>query len=79
MPCNSIKLSSISYRYGDNSEWALRDVDVTVPIGARVALVGTTGGGKTTAAHVLLGLLTPEEGQLLLDGVERVGGDGLLI
>ena len=70
MPCNSIKLSSISYRYSDKADWALRDVDVTVPIGARVALVGTTGGGKTTAAHVLLGLLTPEEGQLLLDGVE---------
>ncbi len=69
MPCNSIKLSSISYRYGDKDEWALRHVDVTVPIGARVALVGTTGGGKTTAAHLLLGLLTPEEGQLLLDGV----------
>ena len=70
MPCNSIKLSSISYRYSDKADWALKDVDVTVPIGARVALVGTTGGGKTTAAHVLLGLLTPEEGQLLLDGVE---------
>ena len=69
MPCNSIKLSSISYRYGDKDEWALRHVDLTVPIGARVALVGTTGGGKTTAAHLLLGLLTPEEGQLLLDGV----------
>jgi ATP-binding cassette subfamily B protein len=69
MPCNSIKLSSISYRYGDKDEWALRHVDVTVPIGARVALVGTTGGGKTTAAHLLLGLLTPQEGQLLLDGV----------
>ena len=69
MPCNSIQLSKISYRYGDKADWALRHVDLTIPIGARVALVGTTGGGKTTTAHVLLGLLTPTEGQLLLDGV----------
>jgi len=38
-------------------------------VGARVALVGSTGGGKTTAAHIMLGLLTPVEGELLLDGV----------
>ena len=69
MPRHTIKLSHISYRYDQKAGWALRDVDVTVPVGARVALVGSTGGGKTTAAHLLLGLLSPVEGQLLLDGV----------
>lgn len=69
MPRHTIKLSHISYRYDQTAGWALRDVDVTVPVGARIALVGSTGGGKTTAAHLLLGLLSPEEGQLLLDGV----------
>ena len=69
MPRHTIKLSQISYRYDQKAGWALRHVDVTVPVGARVALVGSTGGGKTTAAHLLLGLLSPVEGQLLLDGV----------
>ena len=69
MPRHTIKLSHISYRYDQKAGWALRDVDVTVRGGARVALVGSTGGGKTTAAHLLLGLLSPVEGQLLLDGV----------
>ena len=69
MPRHTIKLSNISYRYDSSAGWALHDVDVTVPVGARVALVGSTGGGKTTAAHLLLGLLSPVEGQLLLDGV----------
>jgi len=70
MPRQTIKLSEISYRYSDNSSWALKDVNLSIPVGARVALVGSTGGGKTTAAHLLLGLLQPSQGQVLLDGVE---------
>ena len=69
MPRHTIKLSNVSYSYDESAGWALSDVDVTVPVGARVALVGSTGGGKTTAAHIMLGLLTPLEGELLLDGV----------
>jgi len=70
MPRQTIKLSEISYRYSDTSSWALKDVNLSIPVGARVALVGATGGGKTTAAHLLLGLLQPSEGKVLLDGVE---------
>ncbi len=70
MPRQTIKLSEISYRYSDTSSWALKDVNLSIPVGARVALVGSTGGGKTTAAHLLLGLLQPSQGQVLLDGVE---------
>ena len=70
MPRNTIKLESVSYRYSQDSSWALKDIDLTIPVGARVALVGSTGGGKTTAAHLLLGLLTPQKGNLLLDGLE---------
>ena len=70
MPKHTIKLQAISYRYSESSDWALKNVDLTVPVGSRVALVGSTGGGKTTAAHLLLGLLKPSEGHVLLDGVE---------
>jgi len=69
MPRHSIRLEQVWYRYPEASDWVIRAVNLTVPIGSRVALVGQTGGGKTTAAHLLLGLLTPNQGRLLLDGV----------
>jgi ATP-binding cassette subfamily B protein len=45
------------------------DLSLTIPVGARVALVGSTGSGKTTTAHLLLGLLTPQQGSLEIDGL----------
>ena len=69
MPRNTVKLDRIDYRYSQDSDWVLNNVNLTIPVGARVAFVGTTGGGKTTTAHLLLGLLQPSNGQLLLDGV----------
>tara|TARA_B100000674_G_scaffold3234_1_gene2709 strand:+ start:2510 stop:4312 length:1803 start_codon:yes stop_codon:yes gene_type:complete len=73
MPRLAIKLENVAYRYSDTTDWVLNDVNLTVPVGARVALVGASGGGKTTTAHLLLGLLQPSRGQLLLDGVPLTG------
>jgi ATP-binding cassette subfamily B protein len=69
MPRTSIRLANAWYRYPQSKNWVIADVNITVPVGARVALVGQTGGGKSTAAHLLLGLLQPQKGQLLLDGI----------
>ncbi|GCE64668.1 ABC transporter ATP-binding protein [cyanobiont of Ornithocercus magnificus] len=69
MPQYTIKLEGVSYQYFADQDCALQNVSLTIPVGARIALVGATGGGKTTAAHLLLGLLRPKSGQLLLDGV----------
>lgn len=69
MPRHAIGLHQVSFRYAESHDWVLRDVNLTVPIGSRVALVGATGGGKTTAAHLLLGLLQPQRGELQLDGL----------
>jgi ATP-binding cassette subfamily B protein len=69
MPRTSIRLKNTWYRYPQSKDWVIQDVNITVPVGARVALVGQTGGGKSTAAHLLLGLLQPQQGQLLLDGI----------
>ena len=49
---------------------AIRDVTVTVPAGATVALVGPTGSGKTTLTNLLLRLVDPDSGQVLLDDVD---------
>ena len=69
MPRTSIRLENAWYRYPQSKDWVIQEVNLTVPVGSRVALVGQTGGGKSTAAHLLLGLLQPQQGQLLLDGI----------
>lgn len=69
MPRTSIRLKNAWYKYPQSKSWVIEDVSLTVPVGSRVALVGQTGGGKSTVAHLLLGLLQPQRGQLLLDGI----------
>jgi ATP-binding cassette subfamily B protein len=69
LPRTTIRLDQVWYRYPQSADWVMRGVSLSVPVGSRVALVGATGGGKTTAAHLLLGLLQPQQGSLLLDGI----------
>ena len=57
----------VSFRY-PGSDAGLDDVSVEVRAGESLALVGESGSGKTTLARVLLGLLTPNAGEVLLDG-----------
>jgi ATP-binding cassette, subfamily B, bacterial len=48
----------------------LRDIDLAIPAGRRVAVVGETGSGKSTLAKLLTRLMDPTEGRVLLDGVD---------
>ncbi|MFM9048308.1 MAG: ABC transporter ATP-binding protein [Cyanobium sp.] len=69
MPRRFIQLVDVTFRYGSSQQNVLTDVNITIPIGSRIALVGRTGSGKTTLAHILLGLFRPTHGELNLDGV----------
>ena len=69
-PHFSIKLDNVSFMYEKTDKFILKGINLSIPVGSRVALVGKTGSGKTTIAHILLGLLSPTSGGLLLDGVE---------
>ncbi len=66
----SIVLDRVSFRYGALAPFVVQDVSVTVEPGQFVAVVGRSGAGKTTMAHLLIGLYRPTAGKILFDGVE---------
>jgi ATP-binding cassette subfamily B protein len=68
-PRRSIRLHEVTYCYPGRDEPVITGLNLTIPVGARVALVGSTGSGKSTTAHLLLGLLTPQQGALEIDGL----------
>jgi ATP-binding cassette subfamily B protein len=74
-PSRSIALEDVWYAYPGSSDWVLRGVDLTIPVGSRVAFVGATGSGKTTTAQILLALLQPGKGHLNLDGIAVSNND----
>jgi ATP-binding cassette subfamily B protein len=64
----SLENVSFSYAGGGDGEWALRDIDLHVPAGQTLALVGETGAGKSTLAKLVARFYDPQEGRLLVDG-----------
>ncbi|ERS52707.1 MULTISPECIES: ABC transporter ATP-binding protein [Corynebacterium] len=65
----SVDMRNISFRYGDSS-WAVEGLNLAIKPGETVALVGASGAGKSTVAALLAGLRVPDEGTVLVDGVE---------
>jgi ATP-binding cassette subfamily C protein len=65
-----IRFDAVSYTYPGGSRLALKDISLVVPYGASVAIVGPSGGGKSTLVDILLGLLVPDSGRILVDGVD---------
>lgn len=63
-----LRAENISFRYDRKSPWILKNVDLTLDAGERVALTGPSGCGKSTLSKILAGYLEPTEGQVLLDG-----------
>jgi ABC-type multidrug transport system fused ATPase/permease subunit len=62
-----LRFDHVSFRYGPDSAWALRDLDLVIPAGQTVALVGETGAGKSTFAKLVQRFYDPTEGRVLLD------------
>jgi len=66
---NAIHLSGVDYTYDDGMQ-ALRDIEITISPGERIALVGPNGAGKSTLLHIMSSLYLPAAGRVEIDGEE---------
>ena len=65
-----IKLNKLSFTYNGTTESVIKDQSLTIKANTTVGIVGSTGCGKTTLVDIILGLLEPQKGQILIDGVK---------
>lgn len=68
-----ISMENVSYAYEGGKEYVLENVTLDIPAGQAVGIVGASGAGKTTLLDILLGLLTPQAGQVCVDGIPITG------
>jgi ATP-binding cassette, subfamily C, bacterial CydC len=65
-----LSLEQLSFQYAENDNWVLRDINLTIPEQAKIAVCGSSGAGKSTLLHLLLRYFDPQRGQLLLNGTD---------
>jgi ATP-binding cassette subfamily B protein RaxB len=64
----SIRFEQVSYQYSDHEPRVIDNLSFEIHAGEAVALIGASGCGKTTVIKLMLGMLTPTQGQILIDG-----------
>jgi ATP-binding cassette subfamily C protein len=64
-----VRLEGVSFSYQADKSSAVSDLDLTIPEGELIALVGASGAGKSTIADLICGLLIPDSGRVVVDGV----------
>lgn len=63
-----LQLNNVSFCYHGTDRSVLNDINLTIPKGKSVGIVGTSGAGKSTLVDIIIGLLKPAAGEILLDG-----------
>lgn len=63
-----IEIKNLSFKYEKSDEYIFKDLNLKINSGEKVALVGINGAGKTTLAKLLVGLYSPTEGEILVNG-----------
>ena len=66
----ALEVSRVTFRYNGQSTPALNTISFSLQPGERIGIIGRSGSGKSTLARLVMGFLAPEEGQLLLDGLD---------
>lgn len=67
-PKEAIELENVSFAYPNRSRRALEEINLCIPSGSMLAVVGETGSGKSTLLDIVMGLVRPDSGQMLIDG-----------
>lgn len=65
----NITIENVNFKYSDFGENVLKNINMSIKAGQRIALVGRTGSGKSTLAKLLVGLYKPTEGDIYFDGI----------
>ncbi|HEU4965272.1 MAG TPA: ABC transporter ATP-binding protein [Bacilli bacterium] len=65
-----IEMENIRFRYPGTDDTVLNDISMSIEPGQHIGLCGASGGGKSTLVQVLLGLYTPEQGRVMIDGCD---------
>ncbi len=65
-----VEFRNVSFKYPGSESWALRNVSMKFRVGKRLAIVGENGSGKTTFIKLLCRLYDPQEGEILLNGID---------
>ncbi|MNF39918.1 Toxin RTX-I translocation ATP-binding protein [compost metagenome] len=75
----TVEFRDVSYRYAEGEPWVLRNLSLVIEAGDSVAIVGRSGCGKTTLFKLMLGLLSPIEGEILVGGIplQQLGFEAL--
>lgn len=66
---SDIQVENVTFRYPTGTDVILDNLNLTIPYRKSVALVGSSGAGKTTLADVILGILIPQEGRIMVEGI----------
>lgn len=64
----SIEFKNVSYKYPQAEDYVLKDINIKIEKGEKIAIVGLNGAGKSTMTMLMCGLLLPTEGEVLLNG-----------
>ncbi len=67
---NNIELRNVSFRYDDDTDLVLKNINLDIRVGELVAIVGPTGTGKSTLVNLIPRFYDPEAGLVMLDGID---------
>ncbi len=65
---NLIEIKNLSFKYDDNQNYIIKNLNFKAEIGSMIGIYGKSGSGKTTFFDIIMGLLSPCEGEILIDG-----------
>lgn len=70
VPEASIKFDNVSFRYADGDPWVVRNCSFEIKAGESVVITGPSGAGKSTLVRLMLGLIDPQQGSVMVGGID---------